>query len=518
MTPSSAQSSRVARPGSTGVSTASTGWPRVAGSPFASPVHALGMGSEQPKRKAVTCPTPSAHKRLEEAHRFWHRCLAGYQDPEEFRVNLNACIQALRNVTFVLQKEKRLISGFEDWYPDWQARMRADPIMQWVLKSRNRIVKEGDLETRSYAIARLVATYHDAAAEVAAGLGRPGKKNQPVAGPAARADGETSAADRSPDANGPEIKKISAPPRYGLDTIIRMIFKSDVPTRIIRQSTLNLERRWVDQALPDHELLDAMAHAFGELRQLLADAHDRCGMEHGIVVGHDDAAVVDTRDLNEGRYPCMVTSRLVRTLSISMEDFSPATGGRAWNVSFDQATAEESRRNYGEAPPPPNDPASPVDWVPQFIEIGTQILLKDKTEHGWFVHYFIGGDRVHSEVLMARHSADKRDLAQRTAELVAMNGFDGVIVTGEAWHAPLALDEDGVAIPPSERPDREEVLIIHAEDATGRVRSVHVPIHRRRGRRTTVGDVVEGSVEEARSYNFLAPTRAVWEAPDAPSP
>ncbi len=28
------------------------------------------------------CPTPTAHKWLEEAHRVWHECLDQYQDPE----------------------------------------------------------------------------------------------------------------------------------------------------------------------------------------------------------------------------------------------------------------------------------------------------------------------------------------------------------------------------------------------------------------------------------------------------
>ena len=52
---------------------------------------------------------------LEEAHRLWHRAAESYEDPEEFRMQLNALIQALRNVTFVLQKEKLKIQDFDRW-------------------------------------------------------------------------------------------------------------------------------------------------------------------------------------------------------------------------------------------------------------------------------------------------------------------------------------------------------------------------------------------------------------------
>lgn len=54
-------------------------------------------------RQGTACPTPTAHKRLDEVHRFWHECLAAYQDPEEFRIKLNTCIQAARNTTFAMQ-------------------------------------------------------------------------------------------------------------------------------------------------------------------------------------------------------------------------------------------------------------------------------------------------------------------------------------------------------------------------------------------------------------------------------
>ena len=62
------------------------------------------------------CPLPKTHRRLVEAHLLWHQTLAQYQQPELFQANLNATIQALRNITFILQSEKHSFDQFEGWY------------------------------------------------------------------------------------------------------------------------------------------------------------------------------------------------------------------------------------------------------------------------------------------------------------------------------------------------------------------------------------------------------------------
>lgn len=103
-----------------------------------------------------------AISRLHEAYRLWHQAAKYYASPEEFRTYLNACIQALRNVTFVLQKQKSEIDNFKEWYAQWQNALKADKIMTWCVAARNRIVKQGDLETRSIALASYVASYLEA--------------------------------------------------------------------------------------------------------------------------------------------------------------------------------------------------------------------------------------------------------------------------------------------------------------------------------------------------------------------
>src|SRR5438067_1234385 len=111
--------------------------------------HFLVDGTGCPR--ASSCILASVHSRLQEAHRHWHHALHNYADPNAFRSYLNSCIQSLRNVTFVLQQKKASIGNFSDFYEPWQAQLRSDPVLKWVVEARNRVVKQGDLETKSVA-------------------------------------------------------------------------------------------------------------------------------------------------------------------------------------------------------------------------------------------------------------------------------------------------------------------------------------------------------------------------------
>ena len=86
----------------------------------------------------------------------WHEALEAYSDPDRFTGHLNAVIQGLRNVTWVLQKELKQKEGFEDWYRSRQDAMKADPRIRWLVSARNRIEKQGDLETKSTAHVRVI--------------------------------------------------------------------------------------------------------------------------------------------------------------------------------------------------------------------------------------------------------------------------------------------------------------------------------------------------------------------------
>ena len=82
------------------------------------------------------CPIPMTHRRLKHAHLLWHQCLDAYHAPERFLANLNATIEALRNITFVAQKEKSAFKDFDAWYKPRQEILKADATAKWLNEAR----------------------------------------------------------------------------------------------------------------------------------------------------------------------------------------------------------------------------------------------------------------------------------------------------------------------------------------------------------------------------------------------
>jgi hypothetical protein len=237
--------------------------------------------------EANACPIPNAHRRLEEAHRLWHRAAEAYEDPDEFRTQLNALIQALRNVTFVLQKEKAAIPDFDSWYAGWQETMKQDEVMRWSHQARTVVVHKGDLETYSTATAAVQASW-----------------------------------------DVPETRTFEVPPLVPtLAVAAKILVEEDIPEDIRKQGILTVERRWVANDLPELEILDALAHCFGILSLLIADAHRQAGAPmHPLALSGHAAEIVVPGDPS-GRPPCMIAPQALRTVSVHLETNEIIEGG-----------------------------------------------------------------------------------------------------------------------------------------------------------------------------------------------
>ena len=98
------------------------------------------------------CPLAETHDKFMEAHYFIEQMMNEYHNPVPFRFNLNAFLQALRSVTWFLQKEFSSRDGFkEEWYPLQQDKMRADSLLRAFVEGRNIVVKQRSLEINSKA-------------------------------------------------------------------------------------------------------------------------------------------------------------------------------------------------------------------------------------------------------------------------------------------------------------------------------------------------------------------------------
>lgn len=361
--------------------------------------------------------------------------------------------------------------------------MKLDPIMKWLNDARVKIVHQGDLETQSIARVRLIASYNDAAAAVLSGL--------PI----------------NPDAL--DTTEFQTSPGLPLGKIVKQIMDSSLPSRYVAQSTLSVERSWVDSELPNVELLNALAHIHGFLGEMVEDAHARAGLDQTVAVKHAGITVrLKKVPGRGGRLPCMVTSRAERTLDLSMTNGQVTTGGKSWTIPLDPKTAGKAELRYKtRRRPEPTYIMNVVDWLPYYAE-NARAILRTGEEHGWFVFFFKGRNLQSSQTLAARDGADKRALAQEPTEVVARNRYDGIIYVGEVWHAPLRFDDEGFALPAVEHPDKTEAVALHAETADGTVSSIRVPFRRRR----FGSPVIQEAVTFVYNDQFLSPVRAVWRS------
>lgn len=183
--------------------------------------------------KINDCVLNNVEKRWIDSWNLWIDCAKAYCNPESFRLNLNNCIQTLRTITWILQKSKSDIPGFNEWYVKWQAQMRSNQILKWLHDSRNRIVKEGDLILFSKARIAIVTNWFE-----------------------------------------PPSIEIEIPPFTKTSDFVRVISKRVSIKPSYLDAILRVERKWVDSELPKTELLEALAYTFRFLTKMLLDAHE----------------------------------------------------------------------------------------------------------------------------------------------------------------------------------------------------------------------------------------------------
>ena len=221
-------------------------------------------------------PLDSACSRVDEVHRSWHLALSEYDNLEGFKSNVNNAIQSLRNITFNIQSQKKELLGFDDWYVEWQERMKNNLILRELQLARNMIVKEKDLEFKSKAIAKIEGAGFDK--EILKFAFRPCS----------------------------DTKKII----YGI--YYNYIIYLPIPEEIKSRFIFTCEREWIYDKLPDFELLDAISRAYSFFVKMLKDA----GKQFNVSVNFPDSSSYCS---NNG-LDCMRITKEQRTMSINLLD------------------------------------------------------------------------------------------------------------------------------------------------------------------------------------------------------
>ncbi len=368
-------------------------------------------------KKRLTCNVPQAHKRILEAHRLWHQALTCYFDPEGFRTNVNASIQALRNVTFAIQNEKQMIDNYDTWYSEWQTRLKKDKIMRWLCDARTDIVHKKDFEMHSTATVtiRCYETILKAT--------------------------------------------LIIPPFLSWKAILKYLAKENVINNELRNldAYAIIERRWVINDFPEYDVLSLIAYSIGQLFLMVQEAHASKAIDISL------CSAVDTIHqicLDENAMPtCMNFTEQVMQETIGIKDFIRRELSVA-KIEPNIKTEKRSLRRYGKIF---NDHficnrENPFQYGECLFQIAKQILQKDgyhinlvliqNLDYKWTMISPIFEDQVSKYIYFS-------NLAKKVRE----ENIIAIIFIGECWVGTLdVLENSGLRA--SEQPDRKEALFV----------------------------------------------------------
>lgn len=189
------------------------------------------------------CAIPATHDKAQEAHYFLGRMMTEYHEPEPFRWNLNAFLQAARSVTLLLQKELAHDEGFAAWYEPIATRLAADDLLSSFNKGRVIVVHKGMLTHASW---------------IKAGVFR-----------------------------GRRLKLIvesKIPPDLDSETALRGVIEAFTGRWVDHDHTaigeqLGVERRWIVTELGDQEVVELCNTVMARLSVVVQEAHAFRGQE-----------------------------------------------------------------------------------------------------------------------------------------------------------------------------------------------------------------------------------------------
>ncbi|MDW9618318.1 hypothetical protein [Sinorhizobium meliloti] len=397
--------------------------------------------------------------RLGQMRELWEAAASEYFEPNRFLLNLQNCITISRTVTFILQKQKSKIEGFDEWYEPHRKRLASDPVMKWALEARNSIEKEGDLKTHSQVRGEIIASYYE--------------------GPAS---------EWVPQA-------LFASPQQFYRAIPKAFF--DVP-HIVENGTLLIERRWVDEQLPNMEVLEALAHVYGQLATTVADFCNQLGIK-------PPAWVLDSQP------DVMGELAMDRALYLSMRD-----GSRVGIRLFKKQTKIDEKRlkkRYGDQRSKWERIKSVTsfrEFCGAYFNVARSLMAKDGYHHTFT--YLLKGLKV-VQIIGTDHPdrASRYVMMRDLAKLARVLDADGMMMVSEVWTAKAEDAPSGFA---ADAKNRGEALSLVATNAEGETYAFTAQIVRKKNKKHKVKRLEPTSVLENPALWILYPFQRMWGCVD----
>ena len=204
-------------------------------------------------------------RRLRDLAHLLRNCGETYFSPDRFRQNTNQFLQTSRTVTFIIQKNKGAIPGFDSWYKanvlqPWAT----DPVMSWAKDARNVIEKEGDLEMQSTLQVTVLYSY---------------------------------IADEDMVIEVTRKELLQASIEHLLKAAHRVL-----PPGIADAAVLKIQRRWVADTLPDRELIYAFTYAYSQLHRICSALAKHLNSELDPSIPHPTSIDPSSNDVAKVRF------------------------------------------------------------------------------------------------------------------------------------------------------------------------------------------------------------------------
>lgn len=387
-------------------------------------------------------------------------CCHNYYNPDKFRISSNQYLQTSRTITFIIQKNKGSIVCFEAWYKShiitpW----KADELMTWAKDSRNKIEKEGDLDTYSTLEAALIFSYLEEQDFVISFR----RKELLTAG----------------------IKRL-----------VRLSEKN-LPTGVSDSGVIRIERQWIASSLQKWEMCNAFVYIYNQIYNSCQSLAEHIGFQLSPEVPSPSSMdalrenailpqYIKLRDRKSRRY--------VHQNYDQPTDFSPPEQFR---------NAIEKAKETGVVP-------GSLDDVLQLYSGFAKAMFESQGSHVSLLILFdekwrpLDMTSVHFE-----DQADKYIFWRRLADKVSAIKPAGLIFIGELWVRKVQnFSIDAIR----EMPITDECLQVFGADSSGKIEDVTWRIVR------TLDDslptlklLTKGYIKPVRETpNFLIPIQRAW--------
>ena len=334
-------------------------------------------------------------QRLYETSKFWSDCNVNYDDIKEFVSSLNATIQSLRNITFILQSYKSVIPDFDTWYEDKQTEMKNDSYLRWAHLSRNTVVKESNLKLKSETTVGLL-NWEDHPVEI-----------------------------------------IEVDPLTKSATIKKSVLSDKKLSEIVkelREPIVRISRCWIADNMPQEEILFVLAFCYRYFKDLISEAYLKIGLTaNDLAKIEKDSEILDEHTYFEN----------ARTIYLDLKDGKILHQDSTLINTDDKDLRKKVKKRYGDKQPKHKKKGDKLlNWFEAVTEKSKQVLTTDG-HHVPMVFLMKDGVDANIRTFVIE---DRKDLYYHFRKLgddILKGNYNGVVTVSEMWKKDEKLNIRG---------------------------------------------------------------------------